>query len=67
MDVMSQNSDPQLTTVYLCAAIAAPKAPLNAASIFLFLTAASCVLLIEKMGFFEFLNWRLQYRFDRCY
>ena len=38
----------------LCAAISAPKSPLNAASILLFLTAALCVLLNEKMVFSNF-------------
>ena len=50
-DAMSQNSDPYLTGLSLCAAITTPKSPLNAASILLFLTAASYVLLNDKMGF----------------
>ena len=27
----------------------------------------SITMLKKKNGFFEFLNWRLQYRFDCCY
>ena len=51
---MSRNSNPWFNGLYFCAAIAAPQLPLNATSILIFLTAASCVLLNEKMGFSNF-------------
>ena len=42
------------TRLPFCAEIAVTKSPLNAASIFLFPTAASCVLLNKKTGFSNF-------------
>ena len=53
---MSQNSDPWFNGLYFCAVFDAPKSPSNAASIFLFLTAASFVLLNKKMSFSNFFN-----------
>ena len=51
---MSWNSDPYFTGMYFCAAMSAPKSPLNYASILLFLTDASCVLLEKNMVFSNF-------------
>ena len=49
-DAMLWNSDPYFIGLPFGAAITVSKSPLNAASILLFLTAASCVLLNKKMG-----------------
>ena len=44
---VGRNYDPYFNGLSFCASISAPKLPLNSASILLFLTAASCVLLYE--------------------
>ena len=64
---MSQNYDQQPTGMSLCAAIAAPKSTLNAASIF---SIPECCLMCSterENGLFEFLNWYLQCCFDCVY
>ena len=54
-DAMLRNSYLYFIGMSFCAAIAAPKLPLNTASILILLTAASFVLLNKKMGLSIFL------------